>query len=152
MPTDVNTIVTIISILVTIYFGIGKHRAKAEVMKLRKYLDYKKLEDFAAKYRDTLREYCDKVERPKWNEKVQGKDVAGAIDSVLTEFNTYLPKMQDTTSRRLSNAIDEAKKELIKVRKGNETARDANLLHLNEIDRILNSELEIQGAKIINIL
>lgn len=152
MSTDVNTIVTIISILLTIYFGIGKRNAKAEVKRLKRFLDFKRMEDFSFKYRETLTSYGVKIQRVKWKETIQGKDIVGAIDGVLTEFNSHLPKMDYHNRQKLSSAIDEAKKDFIKVRKGDEDVRDANLKRLNDIDRILNDELEVQRKDFLDLM
>jgi hypothetical protein len=152
MSTDVNTIVTVISIFLTIYFGIGKHNAKAEIKRLKRFLDFKRMEDFSFRYRETLKSYGTKIQRVKWKETIQGKDIVGSIDGVLTEFNTHLPKMDSFNRQRLSSAIDEAKKVFIKVRKGDEDARDANLKRLNDIDRILNDELERQRRDFMDLM
>ena len=52
-----------------------------------------------------------------------------------------MPNFDSFRRQQLSNAIDEAKKEFIKERTGDEYVRDSNLTHLNNIDRLLNEEL-----------
>lgn len=148
----ISIIVTSISILVTVRALKRESRAKEEVVKLRSYLAFKKLEEFAVKYRNEYKDYSDRVERPKWKEVVQGRDIIGNMDAVLTEFNTYLPQMEYQTKQHLSQSIDDAKKEFVKVRKGDEEARDRNIQQLNRIDRILNEEIEKQRKNFIEIL
>lgn len=67
----VSIIVTSISILVTVWALIRESKIKAEVIKLRSFLAFKKLEEFEVKYRNEFKSYCDRVERPKWKEIVQ---------------------------------------------------------------------------------
>jgi hypothetical protein len=148
----VSIIVTFISILVTVRALIKESRAKEEIVKLRSFLTFKKLEEFAIKYRDEYKSYSDRVERPKWKEVVQGKDIVGNLSAVLTDFNTYLPQMEYQTKQRLSQAIDEAWKEFAKVRKGDDDARDRSIQQLNCIDRILNEEIQRQRKNYIEIL
>ena len=113
----VSVIVTSISILVTVRALIKESRAKKEVVKLRSFLAFKKFEEFAVIFRNEYKCYSGRVERAKWKEVVQGKDIVGNMDSVLTEFNTYLPQIEYQTKQRLCQSIDEAKKEFVKVRK-----------------------------------
>ena len=63
-----------------------------------------------------------------------------------------MPNFDSFRRQQLSNAIDEAKKEFIKERTGDEYVRDSNLTHLNNIDRLLNEELVEQGKKFIELL
>lgn len=148
----ISDIVTLISIGVTIYFGVGRNKARNEVKKLKRFLDYKKLEEFSNVYRETLNDYCRKITRPKWKETIQGKDMVGDMDSVLTEFNTHLPKMSSSSKQQLSQTIDEAIREFPKVRKGDEDYRDINLQHLKDIDRQLNEELENQRKEFTDLI
>lgn len=148
----VSVIVTSISILVTVRALIKESRAKKEVVKLRSFLAFKKLEEFAVKFRNEYKCYSGRVERAKWKEVVQGKDIVGNMDSVLTEFYTYLPQIEYQTKQRLCQSIDEAKKEFVKVRKGDEESRDRNIQQLNRIDRMLNEEIEKQRKDFMEIL
>lgn len=148
----VSIIVTTISVIVTIVALVRESKAKAEVIKLRSFLAFKKLEEFEIKYRNEFKSYSERVERPRWKEIVQGKDIVGNLDAVLTEFNTYLPQIEYQRKLLLSHTIDEAKKEFVKVRKGDEEARDRNIQQLNSIDRILNEEIEKQRKNYMEIL
>ncbi|MBQ9397909.1 MAG: hypothetical protein IJU08_05370 [Bacteroidales bacterium] len=148
----VSVIVTSISILVTVRALIKESRAKKEVVKLRSFLAFKKFEEFAVIFRNEYKCYSGRVERAKWKEVVQGKDIVGNMDSVLTEFNTYLPQIEYQTKQRLCQSIDEAKKEFVKVRKGDEESRDRNIQQLNRIDRMLNEEIEKQRKDFMEIL
>lgn len=153
MKTEViSIIITCISILCTIKFGIGRKKACDEVKKYRDYFKFKKTEEFSIRYRDELKSYTKRITRPKWKEQIQGRDLIGDIDILLTDFNTYMPNFDSFRRKQLSNAIDEAKKEFIKVRTGDEYVRDSNLTHLNNIDRLLNEELVEQGKKFIELL
>lgn len=147
----VSIIVTSISILVTVWALIKESRSKEEVVKLRSFLAFKRLEEFAVKYRNEYKSYSDRVERPKWKEVVQGRDIVGNLDAVLTEFNTYLPQMEYHTKQSLIRSIDDAKKGFVKVRKGDEIARDINIQQLNNIDRILNAEISLQRNNFVDL-
>lgn len=110
------------------------------------------MEDFAFKYRSEYKSYCDRVKRPKWKDVIQGRDIVGNLDVVLTEFNSFLPQMEFQTKYRLGQLIDEAKKEFVKVRKGDEEVRDRNVQHLNDIDRIIQEEIENQRESFLDVL
>ena len=148
----VSIVVTSISIGVTVWFGIEKKNAKAEVKKLRDYLEFKKEEEFSSKYRETLNSYTKIATRPKWKDQIQGKDIVSDIDVCLTEFNTYLPKFDLFRRQQIISNIDKAKKEFAKVRKGDEDARDSNLSLLNSIDRLFNEELAEQRKSFIELI
>lgn len=153
MKTEViSCIITCISIICTIKFGIGRKKASDEVKKYRDYFKFKKTEEFSIRYRDELNSYTKRITRPKWKEQIQGRDLIGDIEILLTDFNTYMPNFDSFRRQQLSNAIDEAKKEFIKERTGDEYVRDSNLTHLNNIDRLLNEELVEQGKKFIELL
>lgn len=141
-----------ISVGFSIYFAAGKHKAKNEVKQLKRFLDYKKLEEFAVEYRKALKDYSRRVLRPKWNETIQGKDIIGGINDVLTRFNTHLPKMDSFLKQQLTEAIDEAKKDFSKVRKGDDYYRDISLQHLEKIDRLLNEEKTRQSQDFLDLL
>lgn len=102
------------------------------------------MEEFSLKYRDGFSAYRKRVTSTKWNEVKKGRDIVGEMDGLLTEFNTFLPKIEIGKRQRISNAIDEAQKEFAKVRKGDEDARDNNLIRLNDIDRLLSEVTEAQ--------
>ena len=148
----VSIVVTSISIGVTVWFGIEKKNAKAEVKKLREYLEFKKAEEFSLRYRETLTSYTKMANRPKWKEQIQGRDFVSEIDKSLTEFNTYLPKFGYDRRLKVISNIDEAKKDFAKVRKGDEDARDANIIRLNTIDRLFNEELAEQRQNFVELL
>lgn len=148
----VSILVTSASIIVTIWFGVGKQKAKEEVMHLREYLEFKKTEEFSLRYRETLTSYTKMANRTKWKEQMQGRDFVSDIDKSLTEFNTYLPKFGYDRRLKVISNIDEAKKEFAKVRKGDEDARDANIIRLNTIDRLFNEELAEQKQNFVELL
>lgn len=153
MITDaINIIITSISILVTIWFGCGRKKARNEVKKLRNYLELKKAEEFSITYREELSTYTKMITRPKWKEQIKGRDLVGNIDNCLTKFNTYLPKINAIRRKKISDNIDDAKKEFARVRNGDESARDSNLLRLNNIDRLFNEELTEQRNKYVELL
>ena len=153
------TIGEIISILIaiffggfTIYFGLEQHKAKDEVKRLKSFLEYRKLEKFANDYRETLKSYRSRITRPNWDKPVKGKELVGDISDALTGFNSYLPKMDEFIKQQLIHAIEEAKKDFTKVRKGEEQYRDSNLEHLDKVDLLLNEELVRQSEEFADLL
>lgn len=148
----ISIVVTSVSIVVTVWSIIRERRALAEVKRLRRFLDFKKMEEFSLRYRDALGSYTKRVNRPKWQDDIQGKDIVGDIEISLTEFNTYLPRFEYYRRNRLVSAIDDAKREFPKIRKGEESVRDINLRRLNSIDRELNAELDSQRGDFMDVI
>lgn len=136
----------------TVYFGLEQRNAKKEVKHLKSYLEFQKFEKFANEYREMLKTYRTRITKPNWDIPVKGKDMVGDVSNVLTEFNSYLPKIESSMKLQLILAIDEAKDDFAKVRKGDEQARDNNLDHLDKIDRILNEELVRQSKVFADLL
>lgn len=148
----ISIIITSISIIVTIWFGFGRKKARVEAKKLRDYLEFKKAEEFSISFRAGLSAYTKMITRPKWKEQIKGRDLVGNIDNCLTEFNTYLPRISALRRREIIAHIDNTKKEFAHVRNGDESARDSNLLRLNNIDRLFNEELAEQRNNYIELL
>ena len=148
----ISIVIAIVSVGVTIYFGLEQCKAKDEVKRLKSFLEYRKLEKFANDYRETLKSYRSRITRPNWDKPVKGKDLVGDISDALTGFNSYLPKMEPSMKEQLTQTIDEANREFAKVRKGDEFYRDANLKHLDDIDRLLNEELVRQSKEFTDLL
>lgn len=148
----ISICITSISIIVTIWFGYGRKKARDEAKKLRDYLEFKKAEEFSFSFREELSAYTKMITRPKWKEQIKGRDLVGNINNCLTIFNTYLPRISAIRRREIVANIDNTKKEFAYVRNGDESARDSNLLRLNIIDRLFNEELAEQRNNYIELL
>lgn len=144
MLNIISLVITTISIIVTIRYAKKERKVSEELQRLRGYIDFKRMEEFSLKFRDGLTAYRKRVTSARWNEVKKGRDIVGEMEGILIEFNTYLPMIDLEKRQRISNAIDDAQKEFAKVRKGDETTRDNNLIQLSKIDRSLNEVIEVK--------
>lgn len=68
------------------------------------------------------------------------------------ECPIFLPRFESNRRQQLTSNIDESKKEFAKARKGDEEARDANIIRLNTINRLFNEELAEQRQNFCGII
>ena len=129
---EINTIVTVISIVYAIYKGI---RAKKAQQKLNSY----ELVSYKDKYHDLYIKLTKVIRQEDWNKGGKSNEILSNLEESLRDFNKFNNKIQSNEQYTINKTIKSALKHIDSVFKGIDYYIPELLSNLDDIDKKLQS-------------
>ena len=145
--TVLNTIVTIISIILTWLNGCFLYktsRHKAEVFKKLKGLE---LLPYASRFHNIYSEISNKSRLETWNQAGRDSKLIGELNDVLVDYSQVQAAVSEDNLYVLKAEIDSAYNLIDMFSEGHYTSKKNMLEHLRVIDGILQKEVDMFKSK-----
>lgn len=137
--TQINTIVTIVSIICTIFTAIWAYRTKTIKNELLEKLNSFEIVSYKDRLHKLYLDLSSKIRLKNWNQGGKNNDLLTNLDKELRDFNQFKGKIPSEKQESLKTTINSALQHLDSVCQGYTFSTTPLLKDLDIIDENLNS-------------
>ena len=145
--TVINTIVTIISIVLTLLNGLFLYKTRRHEAEVFKKLKGLELLPYASRFHDIFSEISKKARLETWNQAGRNSKLIGELNDVLVDYSKIQAAVSDANIDDLKTKIESAYNIIDSFSEGHDYAKKNMLELLKGIDDVLQKEVDLFKIK-----